>query len=85
MQNLPCHHEKYMMTVLNLKIARYNCPPLNWDPVKTEFIVGNMVLLTDRALTSALSTKYRVSESVNGYLIKSVMYKIVQQRSDVYL
>ena len=46
MQNLPgCHEELYMMALLNLKLARDRCPPLNWDPVNGKFRIGDIVLL----------------------------------------
>ena len=79
MQNdLDTMKEIYMMTVLILKITRDTCPLPNWDPDKTEFKVDNMVLLKNHAnLAHLILNTNPVSESVNGYLIKHSIYKIV--------
>ena len=53
--------ERYMMAVLNLKIARNKCPPHIKDPNKTEFKIGDMVLLKNHTPTEAFDSKYKPS------------------------
>ena len=57
-----------MMTVLNLKTARDRyLPPIN-DPNKTDFKLGNMVLLENHTLTTAFDskckTRYRICKCI---------------------
>ena len=83
---LDAMREIYLMAVLNLMTTRGKCLPPTWDPVKTQFKVGDMVLLKSHSSTSAFNAKYNpVSKSVNGYLIKLLMYKIVHGKLDMYL
>ena len=81
-----CHEEIYMMTVLNLKTARDQCPPLIIDPQKSYFKVGDMVLLKSHTLTTAhLILNIRlVIKSVNGYLTRHLTYKIALEKSGVH-
>ena len=58
------------MTVLNLKTARNKCQfPIN-DPNKTDFKVGDMVLLKNHTPTIAFDSKYKP------------IYRICKQISD---
>ena len=50
--------EIYMTAVLNLKIAKDKCPPPLRDPDKTDFKIGDMVLLKNHTLMDTFNTKY---------------------------
>ena len=59
--HLDAMREVYMMAVLNLKTARDKCkPPIN-DQNKTDFKVGDMVLLKIHTLMTAFDSKYHPS------------------------
>ena len=51
----------YMMAVLNLKRARDKYPPPINDPNKTDFKVGDMVLLKNNTLMRTFDSKYKLS------------------------
>ena len=56
--HLDAIREISMMTVLNLKTARDKCPPPIYNPNKTDFKAGDMVLLKNYTLTTAFGSKY---------------------------
>ena len=53
--------EIYMMIVLNINPARDKCPSPITDSHKTDFKVGDMVLLKNHTTTTALDGKYKTS------------------------
>ena len=52
------------MTVLNLKTDGDKCPPPIKDPHKTDFKVGDMVLLKKHTPTTAFDIKYKTSYQI---------------------
>ena len=50
-----------MMVILNLKTTRYKYPPPTRNPDKTDFKVGDMVLIKNHTPKDAFDSKYKPS------------------------
>ena len=49
------------MAILNLKTARDKCPPPIRDPDKTDFKIGDMVLIKNHTPKDAFDSNYKPS------------------------
>ena len=59
-----------MTAVLNLKIARDKCPPPIRDPDKTDFKIGDMVLMKNHTPKDAFDLEckpsFRICKKISG-------------------
>ena len=77
--------EVYMMTVLSVKTARDKFPsPIN-DPDRTDFKVGDMVLLKTIPQQQPLNLNTNLAiEFANDFPTKRLTYRITQEMLGMY-